>query len=924
MTVSTHLLEAYLKCPTKCWLMSNGEPVTDSCRYAQWAQVQNEAYVASGIQRLISEAHYEECVISPSTDQLKAGNWRLAANVLARTQRLESLVHAVERIPSEGRGKPVRYTPVRFIPNNKLGKDAKLMLAFDADALSELLGQKVILGRVIHGDDHTMVTVRISPLAGEVRKHLEGMTALLSSPSPPDLFLIRHCAECPFQARCRHKALEKNDLSLLSGMTVKERKKLHNKGVFTVTQLSYTFRPRRRPKRLRDKRDKYHHALKALAIREKKIHIVGTPELKIEGTPVYLDVEGLPDRDFYYLIGLRYGNGDSGIQHSLWADNIEDEKRIWVDFLDILANVQDPVLIHYGSYETMFLKRMCDRYGLPPVEPMVARAVKAPVNLLSVIFAHVYFPTLSNGLKDIGRFLGLKWDGSVTSGLESLACRLSWEQSSDPDLKAALLAYNQDDCVALETVASQLSQIIRESESREDVDFSDSPKQVATEQGKEIHRTLQSILRSAHFRYSRSRIKISRAKRAKAVSPEKERPKKHLRRRSFSSIKGKIVRVSRRRICPRHPGHRLSASSKSAQHLLVDLVFGKAGCRKTIIRYTGRMGFCNLCHESHSPPAISNLKGHEYGWGFKAWVIYQRLAMRMSYRLISKAAFDLFSEPLSLDTAMDFVARFSEYYQRTERLLLCRILDGPVVHLDETRMNILGADQYVWVLTDGARVVFWLRENRETAFLKPLLANFGGTVISDFYGGYDALPCRQQKCLVHLIRDLNDDLWKNPFDEEFEHFVLVVRDLLSPILEDVQRFGLRVRHLGKHRNRIERFYRQEITRQVPVRETTARYRKRFERYKESLFSFINYDGVPWHNNVAERALRHLAIQRKISGAFSEKGAAQYLRLLGIAQTCRFQQKSFLGFLLSKSTDIDEYRERSRMHPDWAVDNWETE
>lgn len=80
-------------------------------------------------------------------------------------------------------------------------------------------------------------------------------------------------------------------------MSAKERQELRSKGIFTVTQLSYTFRPRRRPRRMRDKREKYHHALKALAIREQKIHIVGRPELKIEGTPVYLDVEGLPDRD---------------------------------------------------------------------------------------------------------------------------------------------------------------------------------------------------------------------------------------------------------------------------------------------------------------------------------------------------------------------------------------------------------------------------------------------------------------------------------------------------------------------------------------------------------------------------------------------------------------------------------------------------
>ena len=56
-------------------------------------------------------------------------------------------------------------------------------------------------------------------------------------------------------------------------------------------------------------------------------------------------------------------------------------------------------------------------------------------------------------------------------------------------------------------------------------------------------------------------------------------------------------------------------------------------------------------------------------------------------------------------------------------------------------------------------------------------------LISDFYGGYDSMPCRQQKCLVHLIRDLNDDLWKNPFLAEYELFVARIRDLFLPIFQ---------------------------------------------------------------------------------------------------------------------------------------------
>jgi predicted RecB family nuclease len=178
-----------------------------------------------------------------------------------------------------------------------------------------------------------VLKVRIPTLAVELQKGIEGIAALGSSPSPPDLVLIPHCAECEFQARCRQKALENDDLSLLSGMTEKERRKLHEKGVFTVTQLSYTFRPRRRPKRLHDKPEKCHHSLRALAIRQKKIHIFGSPKIEIEGTPVFLDIEGLPDPDFYYLIGVRFRTGDSAAQHSLWADRVEDERRIWSEFL---------------------------------------------------------------------------------------------------------------------------------------------------------------------------------------------------------------------------------------------------------------------------------------------------------------------------------------------------------------------------------------------------------------------------------------------------------------------------------------------------------------------------------------------------------------------------------------------------------------
>ena len=65
------------------------------------------------------------------------------------------------------------------------------------------------------------------------------------------------------------------------------------------------------------------------------------------------------------------------------------------------------------------------------------------------------------------------------------------------------------------------------------------------------------------------------------------------------------------------------------------------------------------------------------------------------------------------------------------------------------------------------------------------LKEYRGVLISDFYPGYDALKCQHQKCLEHLIRDLNDGLWTSPFDYEYGKFVSDFKDLFIPIMEAV-------------------------------------------------------------------------------------------------------------------------------------------
>jgi hypothetical protein len=42
--------------------------------------------------------------------------------------------------------------------------------------------------------------------------------------------------------------------------------------------------------------------------------------------------------------------------------------------------------------------------------------------------------------------------------------------------------------------------------------------------------------------------------------------------------------------------------------------------------------------------------------------------------------------------------------------------------------------------------------------MQAVLKDFKGVLVSDFYSAYDSMDCPQQKCLIHLMRDLNDDM----------------------------------------------------------------------------------------------------------------------------------------------------------------------
>ena len=187
-------------------------------------------------------------------------------------------------------------------------------------------------------------------------------------------------------------------------------------------------------------------------------------------------------------------------------------------------------------------------------------------------------------------------------------------------------------------------------------------------------------------------------------------------------------------------------------------------------------------------------------------------------------------------------------------------------------------------------------------------------MVTDFFSAYDSFECAQQKCLLHLIRDLNDEVLEFPFDEELKQMVMNFAQLLKPMVETVDRHGLKKHFLRRHLGEVKRFYRRLDQREW-TSEAALRCRDRFLKNRAKLFTFLEHDGIPWNNNNAEHAIRAFAAIRDVVGGSSTgKSIDNALILLSVCQTCKYMGVDFLDFLRSGEKDIYAFAEAKRRRP----------
>jgi predicted RecB family nuclease len=906
MNITADLFEAYLKCPTKCFLRSRHEAEVENA-YTDWVWTQTDSYRNNQIQELKTVAARDGRIITtPLMGDPKPAKAGYAFDVMARVKNLESHIHIVELTPPGGPGKPAQFIPIRFIYTNKINKDDKLLLGFDALVLSEVLGREVGLGKIIHGDNRSTLKVKTSALAREVRLLTRKITTLLSDDSPPDLILNRHCAECEFKTRCRQKAIEADDLSLLSAMTEKERSRHRGKGIFTVNQLSYTFRPRRTPKRAKNLAKPHYLALQALSIRENTVHIHGNPQLPESKSKVYLDIEGMPDSEFYYLIGALVVSDGQETFHAFWADQNSDEATIFAQFAEVVCQFDDFRVMYYGGYETVALRRM--RARLPEyLHPKIDKILERATNVLSVVHPHIYFPTYSNGLKDIGRFLGCQRTHQTATGLQTIGWRKSWEANGNPDVKANLLQYNQEDCRTLKHVCELISRLTSPNPASAAVDqtfprttrtdemITDRPRWELFRVRKYALEDFKQVNKCAYFDYQREKVFVRTHRQFKIINKQRRMLKR------TTTRPNRIISIECKQ-CPRCQKKRIE-QIKQMSRLFIDLKFSNTGVKKWITTFRSYRYKCPTCGNVFSSEVRSRGGQYRYGHALMSWCVYSWIFCGMNMNRTRMALGDTFEIFVDDSRIGRFRHTMTAEYESLYGDILQAILQEKILHVDETSVKLRGFKGYVWVIAGMDKVYYFYKPSREGSFLQEILHSFSGVVISDFYTAYDSLKTEQQKCLVHFVRDIDEDLLKNPLDTELKSIAEEFGTLLRTIIETVDRYGLKRRHLRKHKPAVLWFLDSVISKDFSS-ELANNYRKRFEKSGAKMFTFLDYDGVPWNNNTAENAIKRFAkFRRHADGRFTERSIKEYLVLASVIGTCEFNNVNVLKFLLSKESTL---------------------
>lgn len=293
----------------------------------------------------------------------------------------------------------------------------------------------------------------------------------------------------------------------------------------------------------------------------------------------------------------------------------------------------------------------------------------------------------------------------------------------------------------------------------------------------------------------------------------------------------------------------------------------------------------------------------QYGPRLAAMAVYLSTQQLLPRRRTREVLADLLGVGISEGTLTTMIKRAAAVLAPVEKQIKTALSRAKVIHQDETGLYVMGKRLWMHVTATSRLTHYQPHWSRGKPALEEIgiLTNFHGTTVHDAWAAYFRYECQQSVCCVHIVRELRflSGEWGLWWAAKMERLLLQMKQAtdtaralgqssLSPaaLLAFQSAFG----HLlgegdAAHPRAPNQSGKRGRAKQHPARNLLDRLRK----YQGAVLAFLTDLAVPFDNNLAERDLRMVKVQQKISGTFrSDEGATAFARIRGYVSTLRKQ------------------------------------
>ena len=291
-----------------------------------------------------------------------------------------------------------------------------------------------------------------------------------------------------------------------------------------------------------------------------------------------------------------------------------------------------------------------------------------------------------------------------------------------------------------------------------------------------------------------------------------------------------------------------------------------------------------------------------------ALVAYMKGACHASFSTIRKFFRDVVGFKISRGQLSKLVQKVSASLQEPYEELLALLPEEDILHVDETGHKDQGDRFWTWCFRASCYTVYKIDPSRGSDVLIEVLGReFDGILGCDYFSAYRKYMklndnVALQFCLAHLIRDVKF-LTTHPDPQNREYGERLLKDL---------RRTFRVIHRREQYKSDDHFYGAlyracsdlmwDVTEELVDTRECGNMARRFRTHAECYFRFLTTPGVEPTNNLAEQAIRFVAIHRRLTqGTRGEAGQRWCERIFTVITTCQQQGRSVFRFLLDAIT-----------------------